>query len=67
MATIMKKLYLVFGGELVDPRSDEYRDPKALDVRGIYDSYEEAVKAWRAASFQTVDDAMVRYRIAPIG
>jgi hypothetical protein len=62
----MKTLYVVFGGELVDPRGDGYRDPRALDVRGIYDSYEEAVKAWRAASFQTVDDAMIRYRIAPI-
>lgn len=67
MATIMKNLYVVFGGELVDPQGGEYRDAKALDIRGIFDSYDEAVKAWRAASFQTVDDAMVRYRIAPIG
>jgi len=66
VAIEIKKLYVVFGGELVDPRGGDYRDPRALDVRSIYDSYEEAVKAWRTASFQTVDDAMVRYRIAPI-
>lgn len=62
-----KKLYIVFGGELVDPRGADFRDPRKLDVRGIFDSYDDAVKAWRAASFQAVDDAMVRYRIAPIG
>jgi hypothetical protein len=62
-----QKLFIVFGGELVDPRSGAYKEPRKLDVRGIFDSYEEALKAWRAASFKAVDDAFVRYRIAPIG
>ncbi|MGH6719578.1 MAG: DUF4170 domain-containing protein [Alphaproteobacteria bacterium] len=61
-----QKLYVVFGGEVIDPQTNEYRDPGKLDVRGIFDRYEDAVKAWRAASFQAIDDAMIRYRIAPI-
>jgi hypothetical protein len=61
-----QKLYVVFGGEVVDPQTNEYRHPEKLDVRGIFDTYEDAVKAWRAASFHSVDDAMIRYRIAPI-
>ena len=59
-----QRLYLVYGGELVDPQGEQFTDPEALDIRGIFNSYEEALKAWRAASFLAVDNAFIRYRIA---
>jgi len=54
-------LHLVFGGEVVDPRGTSFRDPKALDLVGIFPSYAEAFKAWRAASQKHVDRANVKY------
>lgn len=54
-------LHLVFGGEVVDPRGTEFRDAQALDIVGIYPSYAEAFKAWRAASQRHVDHANIKY------
>lgn len=54
-------LHLVFGGELKDPRGTEFVDTDKLDVVGIYPSYAEALKAWRAKAQATVDDAHRRY------
>ncbi|MFQ5784301.1 MAG: DUF4170 domain-containing protein [Alphaproteobacteria bacterium] len=61
-----QQLYLVYGGELVDPAGNAYAEPARLDVRGIFDSYEVAYEEWKAASFQAVDNALVRYRIVPL-
>ena len=66
MTEITQQLFLVYGGELVDPTSDVYAEPGNLDVRGIFDSYETAYEAWQRASFRSVDDALVRYRIVPL-
>lgn len=66
MSNAAQQLYLVYGGELVDPASNVYADPENLDIRGIFDSYEAAYEAWQRASFQAVDDALVRYRIVPL-
>ena len=41
-------LHLVFGGELTDPRGVEFADLAKLDIVGIFPSYAEAYKAWRA-------------------
>jgi hypothetical protein len=54
-------LHLVFGGELKDPRGTEFVDTGKLDLVGIYPSYAEAQKAWRAKAQATVDDAHRRY------
>lgn len=54
-------LHLVFGGELSALDKTEFRDLKALDIVGIYPSYAEAAKAWKAASQRTVDNAQMRY------
>lgn len=54
-------LHLVFGGEVVDPRGTEFREPSALDLVGIFPSYAEAFKAWRAASHRHVDHANIKY------
>ena len=66
MNEAVQQLYLVYGGELVDPTGTAYAAPEALDVRGIFDSYEAAYEAWQRASFQAVDNALVRYRIVPL-
>lgn len=54
-------LHLVFGGELKSVEAVEFRDASALDVVGIYPSYESAFYAWKAASQKTVDNALMRY------
>jgi len=54
-------LHLVFGGELVDPKSTEFSDLSKLDIVGIYPNYAEAEQAWRAKAQATVDNAQMRY------
>ena len=54
-------LHLVFGGEVDDPRGVDFKDPGKLDVVGIYPSYAEALKAWRAVSMKHVDEANIKY------
>lgn len=56
-------LHLVFGGELRDLDSVEFRDLKSLDIVGIYPNYAEAYDAWKAAAQRTVDNAHMRYFI----
>lgn len=56
-------LHLVFGGELADLRTLEFRDLDKLDVVGIYPSYATAYAAWKAKAQQTVDNAHMRYFI----
>jgi hypothetical protein len=56
-------LHLVFGGELRSLDSVEFSDITALDIVGIYPSYAEAYKAWKAVAQRTVDNAQVRYFI----
>lgn len=62
----MAKLHLVFGGELKDPSSTEFKDTSKIDVVGIFPSYEEAVIAWRSAAQRTVDSAVTRYFVADL-
>jgi Domain of unknown function (DUF4170) len=54
-------LHLVFGGELTHPSKVEFADLSKLDIVGIFPSYAEAYKAWRAKAQLTIDDAQVRY------
>lgn len=54
-------LHLVFGGELKSLDGIEFKDLKALDVVGIFPSYADAAKAWKAAAQRTVDNAQMRY------
>jgi len=56
-------LHLVFGGELVELGSHQFRDLQKLDIVGIYPSYASAYAAWKAKAQQTVDNAMMRYFI----
>jgi hypothetical protein len=56
-------LHLVFGGELKSVADVEFADLGALDIIGMYPSYAEAYKAWKAAAQKTVDNAQMRYFI----
>ena len=56
-------LHLVFGGELVNPGSNQFADLEKIDVVGVYGSYAEAYAAWQGAAGRTVDDAHMRYYI----
>jgi hypothetical protein len=56
-------LHLVFGGELADVNSVEFRDLDRLDIVGIYPNYATAYAAWKAKAQQTVDNAHMRYFI----
>ena len=56
-------LHLVFGGELKDLESNEFRDPAKIDVVGIFPDYASAERAWRGKAQATVDNAQTRYFI----
>ncbi|THD42067.1 MAG: DUF4170 domain-containing protein [Bradyrhizobium sp.] len=56
-------LHLVFGGELKDLDSHEFRDPSRIDVVGIFPDYDSAEAAWRGRAQATVDNAQTRYFI----
>lgn len=59
-----QRLHLVFGGELVDPTKNVFKDVDDLHVVGIFPSYETAYNAWKAEAQKTVDNAHMRYYIA---
>ena len=56
-------LHLVFGGELKDTETLEFRDLDKLDIIGIYPNYAAAYDAWKEAAQRTVDNAQMRYFI----
>jgi len=56
-------LHLVFGGELKDLHSVDFKDLGSLDIVGIFPDYASALAAWRGKAQQTVDNAAVRYFI----
>ena len=59
-----QKLHLVFGGELVDPSRNVFRDVANLHVVGIFPDYDTAFRAWKGEAQRTVDNAHMRYYIA---
>jgi hypothetical protein len=56
-------LHLVFGGELKNLESTEFRDPAKIDVVGVFPDYASAERAWRSKAQSTVDSAQTRYFI----
>ena len=54
-------LHLVFGGELTQLDTIEFRDLGKLDLVGIFPNYAAAYAAWKAKAQQTVDNAHMRY------
>lgn len=61
-----QRLHLVFGGELIDPTKNAFKDVDDIDVVGMYPNYAAAYDAWKNAAQRTVDNAHMRYFIAHI-
>lgn len=61
-----QRLHLVFGGELIDPTKNVFKDVEDLHVVGIFPDYDTAYNAWKAEAQRTVDNAHMRYYIAHI-
>ena len=61
-----QRLHLVFGGELVDPQQNVFRDVAQIHIVGMFPNYESAFKAWKGEAQRTVDNAHMRYFIAHI-
>lgn len=59
-----QRLHLVFGGELVDPTKNVFKDVENIDIIGMFPDYQSAYNAWKAAAQRTVDNAHMRYFIA---
>ena len=59
-----QRLHLVFGGELVDPSKNVFRDVDQIDIVGIFPDYDSAYDAWKSSAQRTVDNAHMRYYIA---
>lgn len=59
-----QRLHLVFGGELVDPSKNVFKDVSDIHIVGMYPDYEQAYNAWKAEAQRTVDNAHMRYYIA---
>jgi len=56
-------LHLVFGGELKNVATLEFKNLDRLDIVGIYPNYASAYAAWKAKAQGTVDNAVMRYFI----
>ena len=61
-----QRLHLVFGGELIDPTKNAFKDVDAIDIVGMFPDYASAYNAWKSSAQRTVDDAHTRYFIAHI-
>ena len=61
---MVQRLHLVFGGELVDPQKNRFKNVDDIHIVGIFPNYETAHAAWKAEAQRTVDDAHMRYFIA---
>jgi hypothetical protein len=59
-----QRLHMVFGGELKDPATKEFRNVDEIEVVGIYPNYELAYDAWKGAAQRSVDNAHTRFFIA---
>ena len=59
-----QRLHLVFGGELIDPAKNAFKDVDDIHIVGMFPDYDSAYNAWKAEAQRTVDDAHTRYFIA---
>ncbi|MBB4076555.1 hypothetical protein GGR08_000855 [Bartonella fuyuanensis] len=59
-------LHLVFGGELKNLKSNQFKNPDDLDVVGIFSDYQSAQEAWQEKAQSSVDNALQRYYIVDL-
>jgi len=50
-----QRLHLVFGGELIDPTKNAFKDVDDIHVVGMFADYESAFNAWKSEAQKTVD------------
>ncbi len=63
----VQKLFVVFGGELVDlSGAPTFRDPNNIHVAGIFDNEKTARDVWKGNAQRTVDNALMRYFVVPL-
>jgi hypothetical protein len=55
--------FWVVGGEYSDAAFDKIRVGGKLESYGPFKDYEAAHKEWQGRTMQTIDNALVRYRI----
>ena len=51
-----QRLHLVFGGELVDPTKNAFKDVDAIDIVGMFPDYDTAYNAWKGRSEERRSD-----------
>lgn len=61
-----QRLHLVFGGELIDPSKNTFKNVNDIHVVGMFPDYQSAFEAWKSNAQRTVDNAHMRYFIAHI-
>lgn len=61
-----QRLHLVFGGELIDPTKNQFKNVDDIHIVGMFPSYQSAYDAWKSEAHRTVDNAHTRYFIAHI-
>lgn len=61
---MVQRLHFVFGGELVDPSENVFRNVDDIHMVGVYPDYDSAYNAWKSEAQRTVDNAHMRYFIA---
>ncbi|AML50812.1 MULTISPECIES: DUF4170 domain-containing protein [Falsihalocynthiibacter] len=61
-----QRLHLVFGGELVDPTKNVFKDVNDIKIVGMFPDYASAYDAWKSEAQRTVDNAHMRFFIAHI-
>ena len=61
-----QRLHLVFGGELIDPTENVFKDADDLHVVGVFTDYDSAYNAWKSEAQRTVDNAHMRYFISEL-
>ena len=54
-------LHLVFGGELQNLATTDFKDLSKIDLVGLFPDYKSAHAAWKAKAQATVDNAHMRY------
>lgn len=59
-----QRLHLVFGGEMLDPSKNVFRDLDDIHIVGLFPNYESAYATWKTEAQRTVDNAHMRYFIA---
>ncbi|MDE0968773.1 MAG: DUF4170 domain-containing protein [Octadecabacter sp.] len=61
-----QRLHLVFGGELIDPSKNTFKDVNDIHIVGMFPDYDSALNAWKSEAQKTVDNAHMRYFISHI-